>query len=176
MTIRNEDVHQYNYMIEELSLQDNLEDWSKCSELSIVDKEYKKIIYKLAIKLWIKRKIGDGTLLLHPDIQEELIRRDFEPLSLHKKMIWASQLASYNGLDSREYFKRIKRKIIAKYGVVWWEDVYNRVKPAYATRQRLLKQIDNIGGATGYFASKSSFLGGVLMETRMDILKMIPKE
>lgn len=85
MTIRNEDVHQYNYMIEELSLQDNLEDWSKCSELSIVDKEYKKIIYKLAIKLWIKRKIGDGTLLLHPDIQEELIRRDFEPLSLHKK-------------------------------------------------------------------------------------------
>lgn len=43
MTIRNEDVHQYNYMIEELSLQDNLEDWSKCSELSIVDKEYKKL-------------------------------------------------------------------------------------------------------------------------------------
>ena len=54
--------------------------------------------------LWIKRKILVGGLLLHPNVRDNLIERGYRPLSIHKKMIWASVLASYKGEDSKAYY------------------------------------------------------------------------
>ncbi|MBD1229516.1 hypothetical protein [Xenorhabdus griffiniae] len=141
-----------------------------------LEKEDKKHVYEFAKRLWIKRKISDGSLLLHPDVRAELIQREYNPLSIHKKMIWASLLASYDGTDSREYFQRIKGKITKKYGSKWWLDVYKRIKPTYAARQHILKHIDGAGSAVKYAASQSMYLGDIYRESRNDALRMIPKE
>ncbi|MDC9622158.1 hypothetical protein PSI22_11085 [Xenorhabdus sp. XENO-7] len=161
-------------LIRKLSLIDNLESWP--SHILTLEKENKKYVYESARRLWIKRKISDGSLLLHPDVREELIQREYNPLSIHKKMIWASLLASYDGTDSKEYFQRIKGKIIKKYGNKWWRDVYNRIKPTYAARQHILKHIDGAGSAVKYAASQSMYLGYIFTESRNDALRMIPKE
>ncbi|CDL79889.1 hypothetical protein [Xenorhabdus cabanillasii] len=168
------DTEKHQDLIKKLSLIDNLENWP--SHTLRLEKEDKKHVYEFAKRLWIKRKISDGSLLLHPDVREELIQREFNPLSIHKKMIWASLLASYDGADSQEYFQRIKGKIIKKYGNKWWLDVYNRIKPTYAARQHILKYIDGAGAAVKYAASQSMFLGDVYRESRNDALRMIPKE
>jgi hypothetical protein len=170
------DISKYRNLIEKLSLIDNPEDWFRHIKLSEIQIEDKKHIYESAMNLWIKRKIYDGSLLLHPDIREELIDRDFKPLSIHKKMIWASLLASYDGHDSSEYFQRIKQKLIKKYGVEWWLDVLDRIKPTRAAKQRLMKQNNSIGPAFKHAASQSMFLGNVLSESKDDALRMIPKE
>ncbi|AKJ43523.1 hypothetical protein [Pragia fontium] len=167
-------IDEYQHLIKRLSLIDNLENWP--SHTRNLDKEDKKHIYEFARRLWIERKIADGSLLLHPDIREQLIEREYNPLSIHKKMIWASLLASYEGTDSKEYFQKIKKKLIKKYGNKWWVDVYNRIKPTYAARQRILKQINSTGPALKYAASQSMFLGYTLSEVRDDALRMIPKE
>ncbi|MBA0170049.1 hypothetical protein IG612_01250 [Pectobacterium sp. FL60-S17] len=161
-------------LIERLSLIDDLEAWAACTKH--LDKELKKIIYESARCLWIKRKIHDGSLLLHPNVRNELIERKYSPLSIHKKMIWASVLVSYRGGDSKEYFKRIKGKIVKKYGLKWWRDVDNRIKPAYAAQQRILKRVGTIGTGVKYFASQSSFIGGILNDELDAALRMIPEE
>ncbi|MBD2797970.1 hypothetical protein ID856_15750 [Xenorhabdus sp. 18] len=161
-------------LIKKLSLIDNLESWP--SHTLRLEKEDKKHVYEFAKRLWIKRKISDGSLLLHPDVREELIQREYNPLSIHKKMIWASLLASYDGADRKEYFQRIKEKIIKKYGRKWWLDIDSRINPAYAARQRILKYIDGAGSAVKYAASQSMTLGNVYRESRNDALRMIPKE
>lgn len=166
----------YQDIIKQLSLIDNLEDWHWYIPSSELQKEDKKHIYESAERLWIKRKISDGSLLIHPEVREELIEREYNPLPIHKKMIWASLLASYDGTDSREYFQRIKKIIIKKHGNKWWFDVYNRIKPIYAAKRRILKQINSTGPILKHAASRSMFLGNVLSESRDDALRMIPKE
>lgn len=126
-------------LIEKLSLVDDLEAWATYTRH--LEKEEKKKIYECARRLWIKRKLLDGSLLLHPNVRSDLIEREYRPLSIHKKMIWASVLVSYKGEDSKAYFKRIKGKIIKKYGLKWWKDVDSRIKPAYAAQQRILKRV-----------------------------------
>lgn len=54
--------------------------------------------------MWIKRKILVGSLLLHSNVRNDLIQWDYRPLSIHKKMIWASVLAFYKGEDSKAYY------------------------------------------------------------------------
>ncbi len=171
-----QDVEKYQDVIKKLSLIDDLEDWHRHTRIFELQKEDKKYIYESARQLWIKRKISDGSLLLHPDIREELIEREYNPLSIHKKMIWASILASYDGCDSKEYFKRVKKKIIKKYGNIWWVDVYNRIKPTFAARKRIMEQISSTGPTLKYAASQSLFFRGMLNESRDDALRMIPKE
>ncbi|CDH07902.1 conserved hypothetical protein [Xenorhabdus bovienii str. oregonense] len=161
-------------LIRKLSLIDNLESWP--SHTMGLEKEDKKHVYESARRSWIKRKISDGGLLLHRDVQEQLIQREYNPLSILKKMIWASLLASYDGTDSKEYFQRIKEKIIKKYGNKWWSDVYNRIKPTYAARQRILKQTNGTDPVLKYAASQSMFIGDIFRESRNDALRMIPKE
>ncbi|MFJ5333059.1 hypothetical protein [Pectobacterium versatile] len=170
------DIAKHQSLIEQLSLIDNPIDWYQNINISELKKEEKKHIYELALHQWIKRKIFDGSLLLHPDIREELIQRKYNPSSIHKKMIWASLLASYEGNDSREYFQQVKKKIVKKYGNKWWLDVYKRIKPTYAARKRLLEQTSSTGAAFKYAASQSIFLRNTLYESRDDALRMIPKE
>ncbi len=166
--------HEHKILIEELSKIDDLEAWS--SYVPHVEKEIKKHIYESAERLWIKRKISDGSLLIHPDVREELIEREYNPLPIHKKMIWSSLLASYNGIDKSAYFKKIREKITKKYGREWWDDIDRRIKPTFAARQRLLKQKNSTGPALKYAASQSMFFGSLLSESRDDVLRMIPKE
>ncbi|ECO4189975.1 hypothetical protein FYD92_23270 [Salmonella enterica] len=174
--LRDEYFEKYQKIIEQLSLIDNLEEWHRNVLILDLGKETKKNIYELAKHLWIKRKISDGSLLLHPDIRTELIEREYNPLSIHKKMIWASLLASYEGSDSKAYFQLIKEKIIKKYGNKWWLDVYNRIKPTYAVRRRLMELDNSIGAAFKYSASQSSFLNHTLSLSRDDVLRKLPKE
>lgn len=166
----------YQDIIKQLSLIDNLEDWHLYIPTSELQKEDKKYIYESAERLWIKRKISDGSLLIHPDIREELIEREYNSLPIHKKMIWSSLLASYNGINKSEYFNKIREKITKKYGREWWDDIDRRVKPAYIARQRLLKQNSSTGPGLKYAASQSIFFGCLLSESRDDILRVIPKE
>ena len=119
-------------LVERLSLIDNIDSWPVY--IQGLGYDDKKRVYTLAERQWIKRKIGDGSLLLHPDIRDELIERQYSPLPLHRRMIWASVLASYDGVDSKEYFKIIKLKIIKKYDNKWWFDICNIIKPAFAAR------------------------------------------
>ncbi|MDE1476754.1 hypothetical protein KKJ01_00415 [Xenorhabdus bovienii] len=161
-------------LIRKLSLIDDLESWP--SHTLALEKKDKEHVCESARRLWIKRKISDGSLLLHLDIREELIQREYNPLSIHMKMIWASLLASYDGANRTEYIQRIKKKIIKKYGDEWWSDVDKRIIPAYKARQYILKYIDGAGAAVKYAASQSMFLGDVYRESRNDALRKIPKE
>ncbi|MBC5788720.1 hypothetical protein [Providencia sp. JUb39] len=166
----------YQDIIKKLSLIDNLEEWHWYIPTSELPKEDKKYIYDSAERLWIKRKITDGSLIIHPEVREELIEREYNPLPIHKKMIWASLLASYNGIDKNAYIERIRKKITKKYGREWWDDINRRIKPTYIARQRLLEQINSTGPALKYAASQSLFFGSLLSESRDDVLKKIPKK
>ncbi|WP_194867852.1 hypothetical protein [Pseudoalteromonas sp. PPB1] len=157
-------------LIEQLAATDNLEKWGEISK--IFTKEDKKKIYDMAEPKWIERKIEEGTLLLNPEVKKELETRDYKPLSILRKMIWASVLVMLEGEDSKENFSRIKRKIIKKHTNKWWFDVYNRLKPTYAAKAWLDKE--GLGLAVSYAVQNSSFLGGVAQSKRDDILRMIP--
>jgi|TARA_B100001063_G_C16521950_1_gene432082 hypothetical protein len=159
-------------LIENLIATDDLEKWGGITKN--LSKDDKSKIYDLAEPKWIERKIINGTLLLHPDVRAELIARNYKPLSIHRKMIWASVLVMYEGSDSKERYNRLKNKIIKKHSNKWWFDVHKRVKPTYAAKSRIEKQ--TLGNATSFAAQNSSFLGGVVQDVRDDALKMIPSE
>ena len=161
-------------LIKNLSRIDDLENWSV--HLINIDSKDKKWIYEFAERKWIERKLKDGTLLVHPLIREQLISREFKPLSIHRKMIWASVLVSYDGPNSKIRFDRIKEKIIKKHSNRWGFDVYKRIKPTYATRQRLLKQQNETSPALQYATTHSSFFAQMANEERDEALKMIPKD
>ncbi|WP_447873524.1 hypothetical protein [Serratia fonticola] len=165
---------EYQVLIKKLSLIDDLDSWPiHTRSLNSEDKRY---VYEIAECQWIKRKIADGSLLLHPEISEQLIERQYKPLAIHRKMIWASVLASYDGVDSKEHFARVKKKIIKKHGNQWWLDVYKRMKPAYAARQRILKNIGSKGSALNFAASRSTFFSEILNDEYEAALRMIKKE
>lgn len=163
---------EYPLLIQNLIATDDLERWGSITKN--LSKNDKSKIYALAEPKWIKRKILDGTLLLHPDVCAELVAREYKPLSIHRKMIWASVLVMYDGLDSKERYNRIKNKIINKHSNKWWFDVHKRVKPTYAAKKRIEKQA--LGNVVSFAAQNSSFLSGVAQDTRDNALKMIPRE
>ncbi|KLU15853.1 MULTISPECIES: hypothetical protein [Xenorhabdus] len=167
-------IGEYQDLIRKLSLIDNFETWMV--HVQFLEKKEAEHVCESARRLWIKRKISDGSLLLHPDIREELIQRKYDPLPIHMKMIWASLLASYDGANRTEYIQRIKKKIIKRYDDEWWSDVNKRISPAYKARQYILKNIDGAGAAVKYAASQSMFLGDIYLESRNDALRRIPKE
>jgi|TARA_R110001583_G_scaffold144132_1_gene296128 hypothetical protein len=159
--------------IEKLSLVDDLEKWAEVSaSLPVKSKRY---LYEKAERQWIKRKLEDGSLLVHPKVKDELIQREFSPLTKHRKMIWASVLVSYEGPDSKERFNRIKTKIIKKYNNQWWFEVYKRVQPTYAARKRLLEQRCFTPKAVKFASTRSMFFGNLVSEATQEILKTIPE-
>ncbi|WP_066017244.1 hypothetical protein [Endozoicomonas atrinae] len=158
---------------EELSKINNPFEWSR--RLNALSSEERSDCKALAEPLWIKRMINQGLLLVHPDIASELKENQWLPSQLHRKMIWASILASIDGPDSKEQFQAIKDSIKKKYGFHWWEDVYKRVKPAYAARDRIRKNECDIGPGLAMVASKSTVVSYALYEQRSDALRMIPK-
>ncbi|TQF70014.1 hypothetical protein [Pseudoalteromonas luteoviolacea] len=159
-------------IIENLISTDDLEKWSELTKG--FSKDDKQKLYNIAEPKWIERKINEGTLLLHPKIRAELVSRNFNPLSIHKKMIWASVLVMYEGDDSIERFNRIKQKIISKHSNKWWFNVYQRVESTYIAKDRLKKQ--GLGSATSFAVQNSSFLGNTFNNVVDDILKTIPSE
>lgn len=162
----------YPELIEELANTDDLELWGgKVKDIQQTDK---KIIFEIAEAKWIKRKINDNSLLLHPDARKELIERNYKPLSKHRKMIWASILVTYEGGDSKQHYQNIKNKIIKKHSSLWWRDVHNKIKPTFAAKERLKNQ--GFGAAFEFASQRSTFLGGVAQSSRDDILRMIPND
>lgn len=159
-------------IIRNLASTDDLERW--CEITNGFSKGEKQKLYDIAEPKWIERNINNGTLLLHPKIRAELISRDFKALSLHKKMIWASVLVTYEGDDSIERFNRLKKKIICKHNNKWWFNVYKRVEPTYIVKEILKKK--RLGYSTSIAAQHSSFLGNVFNKAVDDILKKIPSE
>lgn len=162
----------YSELIQKLIITDDLEEWAKLTQN--FSKDDRKKIYDIAEPEWIERKLLNGTLLVHPDVHVQLENRKFKPLSIHRKMIWASVLVMLEGPDTKERYHRIREKIIKKHGKKWWFDVSKRIKPTYAAKSRLENQI--LGPAASVAAKNSLVFGLMVQSSRDDILKMIPKE
>ncbi len=135
----------------------------------------RKAVFDAAEPLWVERMTRNGELLLHPDISEELEGNGWKPNDLHRRMIWASVLVSFDGSDSKVRFKSLKNKLISKHGRDWWEDVYKRMKKTFAAKDRLKKSND-LGPATSMLAAHSTIMGQALNDKRLAALRMVPKK
>ena len=156
----------------ELSQIDDLEEW--VNNISHIDKVSRRAVFDAAEPLWVERMIKNGKLLLHPEVYKELENNQWKPNDLHRKMIWASVLASFEGVDGKERFKSLKIKLIKKHGRDWWEDVYRRIKSTFAAKDRLRKNNNRSGPSTRMLASHSTILGQALNDERLAALRMIP--
>jgi hypothetical protein len=161
----------FDQVVNHLSDTDDLENWQ--SVVAFLSENEKLETFKQARPLWLERMVVSGKVLLHPLVTEELRVRGWEPTEIHDRMIWANILVSKSGNNSKEDFKRIKNKIIRKHGHNWWEDVYRRIKPIYAARQRLIKQ--EISPAIQILATHSSLVTQAAEEQRISLLEMIPR-
>ncbi len=152
---------------------DELETWKlHCHGYSAQDKQS---AFERAQPLWVKRKVSEGTLYLHPDVIAELRGQDWVPNDLQKRMIWASVLASAEGTTSRERFKTIKTCILKKYGRDWWEDVYRRQKHAFAAKERIRKQSASNGPAVNMLIANTHLFDEAARDQVKTALSMIPK-
>jgi hypothetical protein len=88
-------------------------------------------------------------------------------------MIWASILATDESENRKERFKVIKKLLIKRYGRPWWENVYARVKPAYAAKQRLIKNLS--GGMVEEFIFRTTMGEACAADEVHRALDMIPK-
>ena len=153
---------------------DYLDEWLICvKNLSI---NQRAEAFSSAEPLWIERMACEGKLLIHPEVLADLEDREWKPTDLHRRMIWASVLASIDSSNRKERFNANKARIVKKYGNNWWFDIYKRIKPAYAARMRLKKNQAQTGPALKHLARHSSLITLVLHEERDAALKMIPKD
>lgn len=159
--------------INSLVADDHLDEWSNC--IKGLANDQRSAAFAAAEPQWIKRMIRDGKLLVHPEVAAELKSREWKPTDLHRRMIWASVLASIDSPNGKERFNKNKARIIKKHGNDWWFDIYKRIKPAYAARMRLQKNQENIGPALAQMAKHSTLFGSALHEDRDEALRMIPK-
>jgi len=120
-----------------LSKIDELETWN--NHVKNYSKPDKSLVFKMAQPLWVKRMVIEQKLYLNPRIIEQLKNQQWEPTDIQKRMIWASLLASDESSGSKDRMYRIKKILIKKYNKSWWEDVYLRIKPAYAAKERIKK-------------------------------------
>lgn len=129
--------------------------------------------YERAQPLWVQRMICEEKLYFHPDVIEQLERQDWIPNDLHRRMIWASLIASDESPNSKKRMYKIKDSIIRKHGKDWWEDVYSRLKYVYAAKERI-KRIYS-GPAVSTFIT-NTFIGSEAdNEERIKALRMIPR-
>lgn len=159
-------------LIKKLSNIDELETWKNYVQgysRSEVAKAYEE-----AQPLWTKRMVSDRKLFLHPDVMEQIKSQDWRANDLQKRMIWASLIGSDESMQSKTRMYRIKNSIIKRYGKDWWEDVYARIKPVYAAKQRI-KKIHS-GPAVSMFISNTFIGSEAASDERDKALRMIPKE
>lgn len=153
---------------------DDIEMWKLY--LQDLPAKHRKYVFEFAEPKWIERKINDGSLLLHPKAKNELINRKFKPLKRHRQMIYASLIVSYDKVDSKAYYRRLKDKIVKKHNSFWWKGVQDRLKPTYAARLSLLEQNSSTGHGLKYSATKSVFIGQALQDEVDRILSRLPAE
>lgn len=153
---------------------DDLDLWSEVA--SGLDRSQKQAAIQAAQPLWIERMVKEGKLLLHPEVIDTLSRSHWRPQDNHLQMIWASLLASRDSTDSKEYFQRIKKKLLRKYGRDWWEAVYKRVNHAYAAKARIARNIGDLGPGMHTMAKRSIFIGSIVADEYRAALEMIPKD
>lgn len=161
-------------MAQKLAESDSPEDWS--SLLLGFPLECRSEVFAAAEPLWISRMVGNGRLLIHPEVARQLSSSNWRPSDVHRRMIWASVLANLRGDDSKARFLAIKARILKKHGFDWWKDVDRRVKHAYAARMRLEKAKSETGPALSMMAANSSIFALALHEERQRAYEMIPKE
>jgi len=157
-------------LIEKLSNIDALETWK--NHVAGYPKSEVAIAYKEAQPLWVERMIANNQLLLHPEVIEQLRSQNWVPNDLQIRMIWASIIASDESRFSKKRMYRIKESILNRYGNDWWEDVYKRIKPAFAAKQRIKKM--DAGSITTQFLSNTIMGRGMLHDEYLAALKMIP--
>ena len=158
-------------LIKVLSQEDDLEKWNGLV-VGTSGEDVKKV-FSEAEKGWVRRKLDDGSLLVHPKVKDEIVSREYELLPRHRKMVWANVLASYDGVDSKARFNVTKENIIRKYGNQWWFDVYKRTKTVYAVKEILKNSCE---GAVGFAAKRSTVFGMAVEEERIRALEMLPKQ
>ena len=117
--------------------------------------------------------IYENKLYLHPDVIEQLERQGWIPNDLHKRMIWASLIASDESHSSKKRMYKIKNSLIRKYGKDWWEDVYSRIRYAYAAKERI-KKIHS-GPAVSAFITNTLIGSEFENDKRIAALRMIPR-
>ncbi len=130
-------------------------------------------VYERAQPLWIHRMIYENKLYLHPDVIEQLERQGWIPNDLHKRMIWASLIASDESQNSKKRMYKIKNGLIRKYGRDWWEDVYSRLRYVYAAKERI-KKIHS-GPAVSAFITNTLIGAEFGNDKRVEALRMIPR-
>ncbi|MDW5418942.1 hypothetical protein R6242_20425 [Iodobacter sp. CM08] len=153
--------------------EDYLDEWSSC--VKDLPRDQRAEAFRSAEPLWIKRMVSEGKLLIHPVVAADLKNREWKPIDLHRRMIWASVLASIDSPQGKERFNANKARIVKKHGNDWWFDIYKRVKPAYAARMRIKKNQESHGPVLNHMARHSSVFALALHEEREAALKMIPK-
>lgn len=154
-----------------LSNNDELETWKNHTQGH--DKSQVAGAYEEAQKLWLKRMISEQRLFLNPDVIVDIQRQRWKATGLQKRMIWASLIAADESRASKKRMYRIKKSLIAKYDSDWWEDVYSRIKPAFAAKERIKKI--NSGPAVSKFIS-ITFIGVEAAHMERDsALRMMPK-
>lgn len=154
-----------------LSSIDALESWK--NYVQGYSKSEVAAAYKMARPLWVQRMVSEQKLFVHPDVIEQLRSQNWQPNDVQKKMIWASLLGSDESPESKKRMYKVKDSLIKRYGREWWEDVYSRIKPVYAAKERIRKI--HSGPATSAFIYNTSIGSEAASEERDLALKMIPK-
>tara|TARA_R100000687_G_scaffold54795_1_gene43697 strand:- start:158203 stop:158697 length:495 start_codon:yes stop_codon:yes gene_type:complete len=161
-------------LVKKLAAIDELETWIQhCQGYR---PEEKKVAFESAQSQWIARKVSENTLYVHPDVIADLRGQNWMPDDLQKRMIWASVLASAEGLNSKNRFKSIKAGLLKKYSRDWWEDVYQRIKPAFAAKERIFKQTSSNGAAIDMLVANTHLFGEAARDQVIAALKMVPKK
>lgn len=159
-------------LINKLSNIDALDTWKM--HVAGYPKSEVAIAYQKAQPLWVERMIANKQLLLHPEIIGQLRSQNWIPDDLQIRMIWASIIASDESRFSKKRMYRIKKSILKRYGNDWWEDVYKRIKPAFAAKQRIKNM--HSGSITTYFLSNTIMGRGMLHDEYFAALRMIPSK
>lgn len=137
-------------------------------------KEDRAAVFKEAEPVWLERMAAEGKLLMHPDALSDLAKAGWRPTDLHRRMIWASVLASLEGADSKVRFNSIKARLRRKHGNEWWFDVYKRLKATYGARMWLRRQREENGDAVNFLASRTVLVAAAVQDQVDRALRSIP--
>lgn len=141
-----------------------------------IKKNEKNYVFELSEQLWLKRMVESKKLYLHPSIFEQLHEQLWVANDLQKRMIWASVLASCEGNDSKVRFRKIKESLLKKHGRDWWEDVYPRIKKAWAAKERIRKKVLTQGSAVSVLINNTHLFQSFAIDEWNRALEMIPKK
>jgi hypothetical protein len=156
---------------QKLSQIDELETWRE--HVQGISKHEILQAFESAQPLWVHRMICENKLYLHPEVIAQLRRQNWMPSDLHKRMIWASIIASDESSSSKKRMYELKGRLIKKHGRDWWEDVYSRLKYVYAAKERIKKI--HFRPAMSTLISNTSIGAEAASYEQMKALRMIPR-